>query len=257
MPGFFFMFKPSILLLAGALLSSTPNMTNHSISSVLVELFTSEGCSSCPPADRLLQQLDHSQPIAGAQIIVLSEHVDYWNSIGWKDPYSSSFFSDRQSAYASHLGLNSVYTPQMVVDGTAEFVGSDTGLANHALEKARASVKIAVRLSSVSLDEGVLHARVETGPAHAKNADVFVALALNRADSNVSRGENSGRHLTHVAVVKRIDKIGSLEEGKSFSKDVEIKLPAGVSASNLRLVVFLQESGPGKVLGATQQALQK
>src|SRR5258707_2394572 len=117
-------------------------------SPVLVELFTSEGCSSCPPADALLERLDRSQQLSGADLIVLSEHVDYWNDIGWKDPYSSHEYSERQSAYAAHFGLGSIYTPQMIVDGHYEFVGSDERVAKEAIENATKVMKTPVTVSS-------------------------------------------------------------------------------------------------------------
>src|SRR5271167_4475999 len=116
---------------------------------VLVELFTSEGCSSCPPADALLGKLDALRPIAGAQVIVLSEHVDYWNHDGWKDVYSSSFFTDRQNEYVRRLGAKGPYTPQMVVDGAAQLNGSDASAVGRAIESARSHAKIPVRISSV------------------------------------------------------------------------------------------------------------
>ena len=221
---------------------------------VLVELFTSEGCSSCPPADRFLRTLD-GQPVQGAEMIVLSEHVDYWNHIGWKDPYSASFYSQRQSAYADRFGLDTVYTPQMVVDGTSEFVGSNSGLADKAFRKALSVAKLPVHLTSVSADaSNILHAHLETGTLDAsfssREADVCVAVAVNRAESQVSAGENAGHRLAHVSVVKSLTKVGALKQGQALAQDVQLKLGPGSDSSGLRLIAFVQEARQGRVLGA-------
>jgi hypothetical protein len=259
------MVKLSALLLVAvsALLFSAASDTSHASapSPVLVELFTSEGCSSCPPADALLQQLDRTQPIGGAQLIVLSEHVDYWNHIGWTDPYSSRFFSDRQNAYANRFGLRSVYTPQMVVDGNMEFVGNDSRLASLAAAKSLALPKVAVRISGISLDASKnLQAHIDTDALpptlKVQKADIYLVMALNHAESQVLRGENSGRRLTHVGVVQSLTKIGSLEAGKNFSQDVHVKLDAKTDLSNLRVIAFVQQPGQREVLGAAQQSAQ-
>jgi hypothetical protein len=220
---------------------------------VLIELFTSEGCSSCPPADTLLQKLDQ-QPIAGAELIVLSEHVDYWNHIGWKDPYSARFYSERQSAYGRRFGLDSVYTPEMVVDGMTEFVGSNASLANQAFEKALHRPKLPVRLSSISVTSHLLTGHLETGSLDKSygtgHADVYLVLALNRAESRVSAGENAGHNLQHVSVARRISKIGAVKQGQALSQEVQVKLGPGEDSGNLRLIAFVQESRQGRVLGA-------
>ncbi len=226
---------------------------------VLVELFTSEGCSSCPPADALLSKLDR-QPAGGAELVVLSEHVDYWNHLGWRDPYSSHFYSERQSAYADRLGVSGIYTPQMVVDGTIEFVGSSARSANEAFVKASSAPKIPVHLSSVTSEQAnILHAHVEievlTDSFGSREAEVYVAVALNHAESQVSRGENDGRTLAHTAVVRNFLRIGTLRLGLGFAQDVQVKLEPGADPHNLRLIAFLQEPRQGRVMGAAMQSV--
>jgi hypothetical protein len=257
------MIKLSFLLLAfyATFLSASDAPSGNAPAPVLVELFTSEGCSSCPPADTLLQQLDGTQPVHGAQLIVLSEHVDYWNHIGWTDPYSSRFFSDRQNAYSDRFGLRTVYTPQMVVDGNAEFVGGDPQLAGQAVQKALSLPKVAVRISGISLDTSKgLQAHIETDALpdslKLRKADVYVVVALNHAESQVLRGENSGHRLSHVGVVQSLTKIGNLEAGKTFSQDVQVKLNPKTDWTNLRVIAFVQQSGQRQVLGAAQQRPQ-
>ena len=201
-----------------------------------------------------MEKLDQ-QPIAGAEMIVLSEHVDYWNHIGWKDPFSARSYSDRQSAYASRFALDSVYTPQMVVDGSAEFVGSNSGLAERSFRKALRSRKIPLRLSSISVDtSNTLHVHLETGilePSFGlSRAEVYLAVALTRAESQVSAGENSGHKLVHVSVVRSLTRLGTVEQGHNYAEDTQIKLEPGSDGRNLRLVAFLQAPGQGRVLGA-------
>jgi hypothetical protein len=221
---------------------------------VLVELFTSEGCSSCPPADSLLGKLDGLQPVAGAQAIVLSEHVDYWNHDGWKDAYSSSFYTDRQKDYVRRLGVAEAYTPQMIVDGVAQLNGSNGPAVLAALEKARGDEKVPVRITSVGLDGRTLrlHVAVDELPSDskAKKADVMVAVALNRASSHVSAGENKGRDIQHVAVAESITKVGRVERGKKFDGDVVVKLKGTEGLGDLRVIAFVQAGDGGAVVGA-------
>lgn len=235
--------------------ADSPNAT----APVLIELFTSEGCSSCPPADRLLVDLDRTQPVSGADLIVLSEHVDYWNSLGWQDPWSSAFFSQRQSAYSDQFGLRSVYTPQMVVNGEAEASGNDWEQAKRACQKSISEQKIPIRISAISLDGNSLRAHLETDalPDSVRKADLYVVVALDHAESQVKAGENNGRKLAHVSVVQSMTKVGSLTKGKNFAQDVQLKLNSKSDPGNLRVIAFVQEPGPGKVLGAALEHVQK
>ncbi len=226
------------------------------LSPVLVELFTSEGCSSCPPADEFVQRLDEDQPVPGAQLIVLSEHVDYFNHEGWRDPYSSSLFTERQYAYVHALRLNDAYTPQILVDGADELWDKTPQQMDSLLRQAAATPKVPVLIRSVTIDRQipVLRAQIEVDGTLAKhNADIYAAVALDHAESQVLRGENKGQHLTHVAVVEVLKTVGKLKKGTTVDKDITIKLTPELASKHLRLVVFVQESGPGRVLGAATQ----
>ena len=220
---------------------------------VLVELFTSEGCSSCPPADALLANLAKSQPVAGALVIPLSEHVDYWNHLGWSDPYSSKLFSERQNAYAAAFQNSGVYTPQAVVDGGVELVGSDEGKMQSAIASAARQPKLHVVVTRAGSS---LRVRVEPSPSAPKGqgAQVVLAIVESGLQSQVSKGENSGKRLSHTAVVRKLEVVGVVQDGV-FEKEIAVKLDPSWKVENLSAVAFVQERPSGKVLGAGLGAL--
>jgi hypothetical protein len=185
---------------------------------VLVELFTSEGCSSCPPADALLIRLEAEQPVPGAQIIGLSEHVDYWDGLGWRDPFSSSGFTERQEVYRRALGEPASYTPQMVVDGRTALVGSLEADIRRTIARAAASPKAEMRLrwtGAMTSDVSTIRIRIASLPElpDGESAELWLAVTETGLATNVLRGENARRRLRHTAVARRLGRVETLPPG--------------------------------------------
>jgi hypothetical protein len=200
-----------------------------------------------------LERLDRFQPVRDAELIVLSEHVDYWDGIGWKDPYSSRAFSIRQDDYAHRFRLEGPYTPQMVVDGGMQFVGSDERRAIQVIEDAAKVGKVQVVLSSIHLEgDNTLAVHVESGPlassASSKSANVLLALADESDQSNVREGENAGRILKHVGVVRSLTQVGTIDSGGTFTRNVKVSIK-NANQRNLRIIAIVQETGVGRILG--------
>ncbi len=218
---------------------------------VLVELFTSEGCSSCPPADRLLVELDRMQPVEGVEIFVLSEHVDYWNRLGWVDPFSSKLFSKRQSWYSMRWPTR-VYTPQAIVDGRTEFVGSDGGLMRKAIQAAAREPKGRLDIRAGEILDDRLRVAVDAPDTSKREFDVYLVLVEDGLASDVKRGENQGRRIEHAGVVRVLEKLGASTAGASF--DHLLELEPGWDRSKLRLIAFAQDQRTRRIvaLGALE-----
>jgi hypothetical protein len=228
---------------AALLLAALPARAGDRVP-VLVELFTSEGCSSCPPADDVLARLVREQPLQGVEILALSEHVDYWDSLGWRDPYSSPVFTERQQAYASRLRRGNIYTPQAVVDGHAEVLGSDEKAARSAAVQAGAQSHGTI---TAQRRGNALHLEAKL-PPHS-GAEVLLAAVEDPPPGRVARGENAGRTLSHVRVVRQLRRISGVDQG-AWSGDVDLDGPA----AKLRLVAFVQERSTGRVLASATWA---
>jgi hypothetical protein len=238
----------AMLLLSNVLAGGVEPATKLDRVPVLVELFTSEGCSSCPPADALLMDLDLRQPVAGAEVVALGEHVDYWNGLGWKDRFSSADYTQRQDRYAARFHLDSAYTPQMVVNGRTELVGNDTSRATAAIagaaQRRDSQPGIAISAAGNAVDVNITNA----GP---HPLDVLLAITESDLSTQVGRGENHGRLLRHTAVVRDLRKIGKTSSGQ-FAARPQLVLKPDWRHDKLRAVVFLQDPSTLEITGAAQ-----
>lgn len=216
---------------------------------VLVELFTSQGCSSCPSADTLLRQLDAKQPIDGAEVVVLSEHVDYWNRLGWRDPFSSPAFTARQEAYASSLRAQGLYTPQAVVDGAAEVIGNDQPALFAAVRSAAAAAKVALRIEAAPAGDETLRVHVGAGaPLPAVPATLVLALAEADLAVKVPRGENASKTLRHTGVVRRLAQRALSGAPAPEPVTFDVALDPTWRRDALRLVGFVQVGQQGRIV---------
>jgi hypothetical protein len=252
-----------LVLLAGivyvaAIGSNAERDRNNPRIPVLVELFTSEGCSSCPPADRVLARLLEEQPVPGVEIVALGFHVDYWDRLGWRDPFSSSLYTDRQNAYARQWNASSIYTPQAVVDGIREFIGSDWNAARRHIEQAKSASKIPVHLTvepSPANDRFVLRVDVNRIERPGATGDVLLAVVEGGLMTNVRRGENANRVLSHAAVVRSLERVATANLNTSFSTTRTASLNPAWNRAALRVVVFVQDPESLRVLGVAVHRL--
>jgi hypothetical protein len=219
---------------------------------VLLELFTSEGCSSCPPADALLAQLLETQPVDGVQVIALSEHVDYWNRLGWRDPFSDALFSARQEAYAP-LAAGRIYTPQVVIDGAFAIPGNDARSLRSAVAAAASRPRGKVALQQRSQSGAARQSVTFSAQAEALPQDgaLWVALVEDGLSVRVTAGENEGRTLPHTAVVRALRRVADSSGGR-VQGEVKLQLDSAWRADRLRVVAFVQR--PGEAVQAVGEA---
>ena len=228
-------------------LNSSKKLTaiNNTNGFALVELFTSEGCSSCPPADELVARVEKESQ--GKPVYILAYHVDYWNRLGWKDQFSSAEFSARQSQYSRYLNLNGVYTPQIVVNGRTEFVGSEEGKLRNSISANLQKANNGLTVSTNSIDGSQLKIKYNVTGSNS-NMALMVAMVEKNAVSKVESGENGGRTLSHVQIVRKLQKFNLTAN----SGEVNLALPHGFNIHNGEIIAFLQNLSNGAITGAAK-----
>lgn len=230
------------LAIAGALFG-TP-ISAHAKQPVVVELFTSQGCSSCPPADELLTELAERD-----DVIALSLHVDYWDYIGWKDPFASPQYTERQRRYAEELGLHYVYTPQIVIDGRHNIVGSHRDKVLAAIEASAKQGKL-VEVSFAAENGG--RVIIPAGPAPDRGATIWLAVYDDAMETEVKRGENAGRTIRNAHVVRRLERLGTWM-GERL--EIPLNLDSAATRNNYECAVIVQQGRNGPIIGAGQMRL--
>ncbi len=229
-----------------------PKTKDHSKNYVLVELFTSEGCSSCPPADKVLARLEAEQPVENVEIIPLALHVDYWDYLGWKDEFSSAAYSSRQTGYADKFKLDAIYTPQMIVDGAKQFTGSQFETAVNSIKETAKIKKAAIEMA---VEENNLKIEISDLPSH-DAAYIWFVITEDNLETNVKRGENSGRKLPHTAVVREMKLLDTLaENAKSFSVSHNFTIQPAWQKKNLNLIVFVQGQNSKQIYAVGKKQL--
>ena len=228
---------------------------------VIVELFTSEGCSSCPPADLWLARLERSQPVAGARVIALEEHVDYWNQLGWVDPFSAPHYRGRQNDYALAFHAENIYTPQMIVNGQVQVTGDDTNRGYQIIAKQTQTTLVDLKNTANAKDPDLVDLAVQvTNPKNPKPhaEDVYLAVTEKELESQVLGGENAGRRLRHAPVVRSFGIIGRIDPNGSSVGQITntLRLPHEWKRENLRAVVFVQEHDTLRITGAATAELR-
>lgn len=246
----------NVLILPSALLLAATTTQTATSTPVLVELFTSEGCSSCPPADDLLNKLSRLQPVPGANIIVLSEHVDYWDHQGWRDPYSSVLLTVRQQQYGVAFHVPDVYTPQIVIDGTRQFVGTDVQHILDAIQHQTPTAKLVLSLSKPTITGSHVAATVSSATLPPKlRGDLYAALVDPSDTTDVHGGENKGHSLTFVNVVRTFQHIGTLKDLRSGARAFTLDVPKNANPASMHLVVFAQTKDSGPIQGIAAAAI--
>jgi len=221
---------------------------------VVLELFTSEGCSSCPPADAFLKQLDDTGRVNDVDVIAIEEHVDYWDRLGWRDPFSSQDWTERQEQYARVFRHDGPYTPQFVVNGRRDFVSMSSREALQSMVEASTAASAELHLSPTgdSPRSAEFSVTIENAPPETHSAVLLLAVTERGLSSNVLRGENQGRNLAHAPVLRSLTRLHIPKAKPSGVSEMKAKVALDPSwkRENLRFVIFLQEQKSLHIVGA-------